>query len=103
MKPYWIPLLVFALSAINANAQTPGRHGPNPRGSGKGGCERGLSGVINLCNEPQPGNRPASKRSAGKRARAADDPSCLAVVCGAGEGVLTTCTSSAARMSRRGR
>ncbi len=54
MKPYWIPLLCVALLAINANAQTPAGTAQTHVAAAKAAAKEDFSGVINLCNEPQP-------------------------------------------------
>ena len=62
MKRYWIPLLGAALFSINANAQTPAGNIQAHVATARAAAREDYSGVINLCNEPQP--------AAGQRATA---------------------------------
>jgi metallo-beta-lactamase class B len=54
MKRYWIALLCVALLAINANAQAPTGTVQTHVDAAKAAAKQDYSGVINLCNEPQP-------------------------------------------------
>ncbi len=62
MKPYWIGLLGAVLFAVNANAQDAARTIQSHVAAAKAAAKDDYSGVINLCNEPQPaaGQRAAS-------------------------------------------
>ena len=61
MKCYWLPLLCAASMAINANAQKPAGTAETHVAAAKSAAGQDYSGVINLCNEPQP---PTGQRAA---------------------------------------